>query len=126
MITVSGNHTLRLRTAFALRWIARIGSLLSAFCVVAAAIGGNGGMPTINEAVGLLLFPIGVLAGFAIAWWCEGLGGAVTIGSVIAFYVWHGGVQGRMPSGPYFAILAAPGLLFLLGYLVDRSKSTVN
>lgn len=110
--------------AIALRWIARIGSLLSTCFVVAAAMGGKRGPPTPNEAVGLLLFPIGVLAGFAIAWRHEALGGAVTIGSLIGFYVWHGSQQGRLPSGPYFAILAAPGLLFLLSSSMGRQNST--
>lgn len=110
--------------AFALRWIARVGSLLSTFFVVAAAMDGKGGPPTPNEAVGLLLFPIGVLVGFAIAWRREAFGGLVTIGSLLAFYVWHGTLQGSLPRGPYFAILAAPGLLFLLSSIMGRNNST--
>jgi hypothetical protein len=95
------------------RWTARLTSLLTlAFVVLAAAVPAR--PPTIGEAVALAFFPAGVLVGFAIAWWWDGLGGLVSLASLVAFYVWMTIRDGAPPRGPYFAILAAPALLFPL------------
>jgi hypothetical protein len=80
--------------------------------------------PTANEAVGLLLFPIGVVVGFGIAWWREGVGGLVTVGSLALFYLWMLGRDGRLPAGPYFLLFAAPGFLHTANALLCRSRKT--
>jgi hypothetical protein len=102
------------------RWVARLASLVS--LVVVALMAGTvpGGLPTAAEAVGLALFPVGVLVGFAIAWWREGAGGTISVLSLIAFYAWMILLDGRPPRGPYFALLASPGVLFLASALLAR------
>lgn len=101
-----------MRIDSAVRWIARAWGVAGTLVILAFAFGGGEGLrPTAAEAVGLLLFPVGVVAGFAIAWWREGVGGAVTVGSLALFYLWLFARSGRLSVGPYFLLLAAPGFL---------------
>jgi hypothetical protein len=48
-----------------------------------------------------------------LAWWREGLGGGVTVGSLVAFYILHTATAGNVPRGPWWLVLAVPGFLFL-------------
>lgn len=105
-----------------LRWFARVSSLASIGLMVALAAGSHGtsAAPGTTEAVALLFFPLGVVAGFVIAWLHEGVGGAITLGSLVVFYGWLVLLDGRWPHGPYFCLMAAPGLVFLVTWLLDR------
>jgi hypothetical protein len=100
-----------------LRWTARVWSVLSvAFIlmfVVGEGIGGGGSRLGLKTWVGLALFPIGVCAGLAVSWFREAWGGVLAIGCLIAFYAWEWLLCGVWPRGPFFFLVAAPGLLFL-------------
>ena len=107
-----------------IRWVARIWSLASIAFVLAFLIGeglsdGSRG-PTVAEAVGLALFPLGVGVGLVIAWRREILGGALAIGSLIAFYLWLLIIDGKFPRGPFFFLVAAPGILFMINWFLSR------
>ena len=104
------------------RWIARVWSILGILVVFAFAVGeiahGSGPRPTLQEWVGLALWPIGVCAGLAVAWYREELGGALALGCLTAFYVWNLLHSGHFPQSPFFFLIAAPGFLFLFaGFL---------
>ncbi len=108
------------------RWIARIWSLLSLGFVlmifVGEAIAADAGPGfTGRDLILMSFFPVGVLAGLILGWWKEGLGGGLTLASLIAFYLALWLMDGRWPGGPYFALVAAPGLLFLVCRLRSRS-----
>ena len=108
------------------RWIARGWSILSILFVLAFAIGegmaSRGPRPGLHEWVGLALFPIGVGVGLVVAWYREELGGILALGCLIAFYVWNLLRSGHLPRGPFFSLIAAPGLFFLMaGLLSHRS-----
>jgi hypothetical protein len=106
---------------YVVRWAARIGSLAS-LTVIFLLAGGPSGRPTPTEAIGLLLFPVGVVVGIVVAWWWrEGVGGAISVLSLAAFYGWMTILDGTPPGGPYFVLLAAPGFLFLVSRLLNRS-----
>jgi hypothetical protein len=75
--------------------------------------------PTVSEAVALGFFPVGVALGFVIAWRREALGGAITVASITCFYLCLLAVRGRLPGGPYFILLAAPGFLFLANAVLN-------
>jgi hypothetical protein len=68
----------------------------------------------------LVFFPIGVIAGMAVAWVREGLGGAITVFSLIAFYLMHLLFSGGFPRGWAFVAFASPGFLFLAHWLLMR------
>src|SRR5271157_4717263 len=109
------------------RWTARVWSILSIVFVLVFAIGegmGGGPRPSLQEWVGLALFPIGVGVGLVVAWFREELGGTLALGCLIAFYVWNLLRSGHLPQGPFFFLMAAPGLLFLIaGFLSHRSAA---
>jgi hypothetical protein len=65
------------------------------------------------EAVGPILYPGGICLGLILAWWRERLGGSITIGSLVLFYVLHTMTAGSLPTGWAWLVLAFPGLLFL-------------
>jgi len=110
---------------FMARWIGRVWSVLSIVFVFAFALGEAarviGPRVTIEEWIGLALWPVGVCVGLILAWQREELGGIVALACLIAFYGWNLLRSGHLPQGPFFFLIAAPGLLFLLaGWLSHR------
>ena len=74
-------------------------------------------MSTLQTWALLSLFPFGVLLGLMLAWRRPVLGGVIATGSFLAFYATHHLMTGHFPGGPWFALLSAPGPLFLLSRL---------
>lgn len=95
-----------------IRWLARAASLASIGLLVAFATSG-GNWPTTLEWVLIACFPIGTVAGMAIAWWKEIAGGLVTLASLASFYAIATVAGGGPPTGPWFIAFAAPGLALL-------------
>ena len=114
------------RGVTAVRWIARlwssasIGFVLLMFIGSGLAEGFNPAQFAFRDLVGLLFFPCGVCLGMIVAWRREGLGGGITVGSLLAFYAALRVMDGRFPRGPWFALVAAPGILFLTCWLLSR------
>lgn len=102
-------------TALAARWIARVWSIFSILFVLAFAVGeaGGGSGPTPREWLGLALWPIGVCLGLALAWFWEEMGAALSLLSLLAFYVWNLLNSGHLPRGPFFLLVAMPSLPFM-------------
>jgi hypothetical protein len=109
------------------RWIARVLSVLSIGIILLFVIGeADFSAPiklSVREWIGLLFFPVGIIGGIVLAWRWEGLGAAITIGSLVTFYVSHFIMWGRFPSGPFFAIFASPGLVFGASWLLSRKNT---
>ena len=106
-----------------IRWIARVWSIASVGLVLLIAVGElvypHAAAPaTFRDLVLLFFFPFGTCVGMILAWRWEGLGGGITVGSLLAFYAALRVIDGRFPRGPYFALIAAPGLLFLLSWAI--------
>jgi len=109
-----------------IRWIARIWSIISIGFILLMAVGEmiapTAPLPSaLRDIVGMLLFPVLTCTGLVLAWRMEGLGGGITVGSMVAFYAWLGIMDGRLPRGPWFALVAAPGLLFLAVWTMTRT-----
>ena len=106
-----GNSSVRI-----LRWTARLLSIISIGIILLFAIG-EGFNPikfTTQELVLGLFFPLGVCFGMITAWKWEGLGGVITISSLLLFYLVQKNTSTGFPSGPAFIVFAFPGFLFLL------------
>lgn len=102
------------RWVLALRWTARVWSVASVGLVLAFIVGEGFNPSGPNEWLGVLFFPVGISVGMILAWWKEGLGGSITVGSLLAFYVVHLTTAGTLPKGWAWLAFAAPGFLFLL------------
>jgi len=116
------------RPVTVIRWIARLWSIASVGFVLLMFIGSglaegfNPAQFAFRDLVGLFFFPFGVCLGMIVAWRWEGLGGGITVGSLLAFYAALRVMGGRFPRGPYFALVAAPGILFLVCWLLSRGR----
>lgn len=107
-----------------LLWLARVLSIASTLLLAAFAFGGQEtALPRPAEIVGLLLFPVGVVIGFAVAWWRAGLGGLISVASLALFYLWMFNRDGRLPTGPYFFLFASPAFVFLASALLNSGKA---
>jgi hypothetical protein len=73
-----------------------------------------------NEWAGLAFFPIGVVIGMIIAWWKEGVGSAVTVGSLVGFYLVYGYLLRNHVGGLAFIAFASPGFLFLAHWFLNQ------
>ncbi len=78
---------------------------------------------TPREWISLFFFPFGVILGMILAWWKEGLGGAITVASLIG-EILVGDVSGA--GGRYMLICASPGFLFLILWLLSQTAETVH
>ena len=114
------------------RWIARIGSLISLAVLAMFIFGGQESLqiPDWNQMVGFLTFPVGIILGMLVGWCREKTGGLITLVSLAGFYVWHWLSADKLPSGPWFLIFSLPGLLFLVAGILkpdlSSSKKTTN
>ena len=111
--------------AVILFWLARIWSLLSIAFLLCIFIGEALSDPApvvwrTRDIIAMVFFPGGVVLGLIIAWWREGLGGIITISSMVMFYLVLYLFDGRFPRGPYFALVALPGVFFGLYTLMKQ------
>jgi hypothetical protein len=106
------------------RWAARLtggSSLAFMLFFVGAHIFGDsqGPAPTASERVGLAFFPTGLIVGLAIAFFRAKTGALTALASFAGFHVWHFARAGDLPAGPFFVLLTAPAVLFLISGLLD-------
>ena len=109
-----------MKSSIIIRWIARIWSILSIGFILVMFVGAglSEGVDlarfSTRDVIGLAFFPLGVCVGLVLAWRRERLGGLIAVGSLMAFYLVMYLWDRRFPRGPFFALVAAPGLLFAL------------
>ncbi len=111
-----------MRAATVLRWTGRVWGVASAALLAAFAFGGRENLQfTLATAAAFALFPVGVIVGFAVAWWRELVGGLVSVGSLALFYLYMLVISGRW-VGPYFLLFAAPGFLHVAAALLAARR----
>jgi len=103
-----------------IRWIARIASiiLVGVFVLMFMGEGFDPAKITPREWVSLFFFPFGLVVGMILAWWKEGLGGAITLGSLLGFALFGDLSQGACLPG---LLCASPGFLFLLCWFLSKT-----
>ena len=106
------------------RWSARLLSIASTALLLLFLFGGR---ETLNVAgrqlLAMTFFPLGVVVGFAIAWWREGLGGGISIASLLIFYlIFVLLLGGSLAGGVWFLVFALPGFLFLAADALSRAR----
>lgn len=75
-----------------------------------------------REWFGLVFFPVGVIVGLTIAWWKEGLGVSITLGSLLAFYFVYGYLLEYHLGGWAFVMFASPAFLFFFHWFLRRAS----
>ena len=110
-----------------IRWSARALSLLSIGIILLFFFGEADFSEPVRirpvEAIAIVFFPVGIVAGMVVGWWREGLGAAISVGSLLAFYTYHFAVWRRFPSGPFFLLFALPGFIFGMTWLLSQRRS---
>ena len=104
--------------------LARVGSIAS-ITLLLMLFAGEGLHPSQvapKEWIGLFFFPFGVIVGMAIAWWKEGLGAAITLGSLLGLYLVYGYLMRYHVAGWAFLVFASPAFLFLLHWLFSGAE----
>ena len=109
---MDGESDARQRLTLVVRWTARAWALATVGVVLLLSVGEGLYPAGVGEWIGLVLYPGGVCLGMIVAWWKEGLGGGITVGSLVAFYVLHVATAGSLPKGWAWLVLAVPGFLF--------------
>jgi hypothetical protein len=104
-----------------LRWIARMLSLLSTGLLLLFLLGEPLEMSriTARQLIGFVLFPVGVVVGFALAWWREIPGALISIAAVIVLCLVY--IRDISKSWAFF-VFACPALLFLASGLLSRAQ----
>jgi len=73
----------------------------------------------LKEWIGLFFFPMGVMVGMVVAWWKEGLGALIALGSLAVFYLVYGFLMSNHIGGWAFVAFSSPALLFLAHSLLS-------
>jgi|ERR1035438_3295988 hypothetical protein len=96
------------------RWTSRLWSIASIGLILLFIFGEGMKHVRPSEWLLFLFFPAGISIGMILAWWKEGLGGGITVGSLLLFYIIHFAVARAFPHGWAFLLFSFPGFLFLL------------
>ncbi len=108
----------------AVLWIARIsGSLivvLFVFVAVSGLLSPGQSLPTPREWLQLSMFPIGLCVGYVVAWRWQFLGGVISLGCLVLFFVVMWASGNPVHGVPAFYPFAVPGLFFIWYWLLSR------
>ena len=106
------------------RWTARIVGLLLVGVLSLFAVGeGFDPMQFKGVELGMMVALLMALMGMVVLWWREGIGGAISLAGMIAFYGLNFAASGKLPGGPVFPFCFLPGVLALVCAYFDQSKS---
>lgn len=98
---------------YVVRWTARLWSVGTIVLVLTFIVGEGIHLTRRSEMIGFIFFPVGICLGLVVAWWHEGLGGGITVASLIFFYSVSFASTGSLPRGAAWVVFAFPGFLFL-------------
>ena len=107
------------------RWNARLWTIGSIGLILLFLVGERSYPQIPAEWLGFVFFPFGISVGMILAWWKEGIGGTITVGSLVVFYVIHLATAGTLPRGWAWLLFAAPGFLFLWCWSRSRKAGPV-
>ena len=108
-------------TRNAIHWAARAVSILflAVFALMFMKQGIDLRETSPRDWLSLFFFPFGASLGMILAWWQEGVGGAITVVSVFMSIL----VQDPSLGGAYMLACASPGFLFLLSWGLSLSMA---
>ncbi len=122
---MNNHNTSNHPSIFFIRLTARLASLLFVGVFILMFIG-EGFEPvriTPREWISLFFFPFGLITGLALAWWKDGLGGAIALFSTI---IGMAVSDASGPGGGYMLVCASPALLFILSWFLSQSSGSIS
>ena len=108
-----------------IRWSARLLSIASTAMLLLFVFGEKfeASKVTGRQWLALVFFPLGIVVGFAVAWWKEALGGGISVVSLLIFYlIFVLLLRGDLARGAWFLVFAIPGFLFLAADAFSRAR----
>lgn len=75
--------------------------------------------PSMDDLGLFLCFPVGVSVGLLVAMKYEGIGGLVTVTSIVIFYAFNSYLWGSYPKENYYLFLSSPAVLSLISCLLN-------
>ncbi len=97
----------------AIRWAARTWSIATIALVLGFIVGEGVNLSGTTQLIGFFLFPVGICAGMIVSWRKAILGGAITVGCLLGFYLLTFVTVHSFPKGWAYIAFAFPGFLFL-------------
>lgn len=110
---------------FLFRWSAKILSIASTALLLLFVFGEKfeASKVTGSQWLAFVFFPLGIVVGYVVAWWKEGLGGGITIASLLIFYlIFVVLLRGDIVRAGWFLVFAIPGFLFLASSAISRAR----
>jgi len=107
------------------RWAARLLSIASTVMLLLFVFGEKfeAAKVTGRQLLAFVFFPLGIVVGFAVAWWKEGVGGGISVVSLLIFYlIFVTLLRGDLARGGWFMVFALPGFLFLAAHAISRAR----
>jgi len=107
-----------------LKWSPRIASIIVWALVLLIFFGEGGLNPSELREIEIVMMSLfwTSCAGLIIGWRWPGIGGMISVGFMSAFFLFESVVNGGLAHGWAFEVIAFPGWLFLLFYLVRKLK----
>jgi hypothetical protein len=116
-----------------IRWIARTTAALAAGLILVIFVGegiaeGVGPLLQLNRReTALMITFTAAWLGLLVGWRWELIGGLLTVGAMIAFYLLDYLFSGTLPRGPYFLLIFSPSMLFLIcGWLMRQEPRSCS
>jgi hypothetical protein len=106
------------------RWSARLLSIASTVILLFFVFGEKfeASRVTGRQWLAFVFFPLGIVFGFAVGWWKEGLGGVISVLSLLIFYlIFLLLLRENLARGTWFLVFAIPGFLFLATDAISRA-----
>jgi hypothetical protein len=109
----------------ALNWFyvfCRILAALSILLIIAFFIGEGyfQRLPSANEWLLFLLFPLGLICGLVLGFRNSSWGGRISLFSIALFYIVYQRINNDIPQGYAFLVFSIPGFLFLIHGILNR------
>lgn len=117
------------KTTRIIRWTARIWASLMAAMIAVIFIGyavDEGIGPFFNIALRESLMMVAFVTtwfGLILGWKWERLGGILIICGMATFYIFDFAFSGSFPTGPFFLLIAFPGVLYILSSFDNDHES---
>jgi hypothetical protein len=111
-----------------LRWTAKLlaAALVGLVLVIFVGVTVDGGFNPLKlrgvEPIQMVFFWTACI-GMVVAWRRQMIGGAVSLGGMILFFVVEFAVRGGMPRGLLLYLMLLPGILFLLSGFINKRVS---